>query len=72
MEGAIFKKAVYSSVGIDDSFEGRSKKDVHGNILGDRNFYYRLDSTRNKVEIYYGGTEPDNMIYPTLGSRFEE
>ncbi len=73
MDDEKFKNEVFGSLGIDaSSFEGESKRDIHGNDLTNKNYYYTLDSARNKVEIYYGGTDNTYMIYPTLGSRFEE
>ncbi len=73
MDGEQFKDAVFKSLGVEaSSFEGKSKRDVHGDVFQDNDYYYTLDSIRNNVAVYYGGGEPENMIYPTLGSRFVE
>ena len=67
MDDPDFKKEVFQSLGK-SSFKGNSKKDAQGNSL-DQNFYYTLDYNRNKVQVYYGGTDADHMVYPTLGSK---
>ena len=71
MDGDEFKEEVFSSFGV-DVFEGKSSKDVDGNELDDKYFYYTLDSSKNKVVIYYGGTDESNMIYPDVGAKFKQ
>ena len=68
MDGSDFKKEVYANLGV-DKIEGKSKKDVDGNILSDPVFYYTLDASKNKVEIYYGGITDDYQIYPKTGKK---
>jgi hypothetical protein len=36
---------------------------------GNPQFYYTLDSAKNKVEVYYGGTDSDYQIYPVTGKK---
>lgn len=67
MDGSDFKKAVYENLST-DKVKGKSKKDVDGNALTPV-FYYKLDVTKNKVEIYYGGKADDYQIYPQTGSK---
>ncbi|MDO5155722.1 MAG: type II secretion system protein [Eubacteriales bacterium] len=71
MGGSDFKKSVFDTLGV-TTLEGKSKKDAHGNMLqnGSPEFYYTLDSTKNKVEVYYGGTDPEYQIYPVAGDKF--
>ena len=70
MDDTDFADEVYKSLGK-RSFVGKSKKDVNGDPL-DRNFYYTLDYAKNKVQVYYGGTDADHMVYPTLGSKLQQ
>ena len=67
MDGSAFKSAVFGNMGI-TTLTGKAKKDVDGNAL-DMQFYYTLDSTKNKVEIFYGGTTEDYEIYPHTGQK---
>ncbi len=67
MDGQDFKNEVFKALGR-TSFKGTAKKDASGSAL-DQNYYYTLDYTRNKVQVYYGGTDADHMVYPTLGSK---
>lgn len=69
MDDQDFADEVHQIIGP-GPFIGKAKKDVNGDPL-DRKFYYTLDYAKNKVEIYYGGTDGDYMIYPTIGSKFE-
>lgn len=67
MDGNDFKRAVYGVLSV-DKVEGKSKKDMEGNALNPV-FYYKLDTTNNAVEIYYGGKSDDYQIYPQAGSK---
>ena len=67
MQGDTFKQIVFNNLGV-THVQGGAKKDVDGGSLN-QNYYYRLDSARNKVEVYYGGTDSDYMVYPSLGSK---
>ena len=68
MGGADFKSAVSSIYPIDD-LKPKSKRDIDGNPITNRTFYYTLDADKNKVEVYYGGTTADYQIYPVTGSK---
>lgn len=70
MDGGDFKKKVYNILSV-DVVKGKSKKDVDGNVMqnGAAQFYYTLDVSKNKVEIYYGGTDADYQIYPVTGKK---
>ena len=70
MGGRDFKKAVLEFLSVDE-VKGKSKKDVDGNIMenGSPQFYYTLDVSKNKVEIYYGGTTADYQVYPVTGGK---
>lgn len=68
MDGSDFKDAVFGILGV-DKVEGKSKKDAEGNTLSDPVFYYTLDSSKNKVEVYYGGITDEYKIYPTTGEK---
>jgi type IV pilus assembly protein PilA len=70
MDGDDFKKEVYSILSV-DTVSGKSKKDADGNVMenGTPQFYYTLDSEKNKVEVYYGGTDADYQIYPVTGEK---
>ena len=70
MDDPDFANEVYKALGK-STFVGRSKKDANGDPLTDQNFYYTLDYSKNKVQVYYGGTDADHMVYPTLGSKLE-
>lgn len=70
MDGQDFKEAVFDILSVDD-LKGRATKDVNGDPL-DQMFYYTLDPERNKVQVYYGGTGDDYMIYPQTGSKLME
>ena len=65
-----FRDAISSVVNL-DNLQGKALKDVDGGVL-DQEFYYTLDPERNKVQIYYGGTTDDYMIYPETGSKLLE
>lgn len=70
MDGGDFKKEVYNILSV-DVVKGKSKKDVDGNVMqnGAAQFYYTLDVSKNKVEIYYGGTDADYQVYPVTGKK---
>lgn len=69
MDDPDFKNEVFKAFGA-TTISGKSKKDADGNPFPTPLvYYYTLDYTRNKVEIYYGGTTADYMVYPTLGSK---
>jgi prepilin-type N-terminal cleavage/methylation domain-containing protein len=70
MDGDDFKKEVYRILSV-DTVNCKSKKDADGNVMenGTPQFYYTLDSTKNKVEVYYGGTDADYQIYPVTGEK---
>lgn len=68
MDGNDFKDAVFGILGV-DKVEGKSKKDVDGNTISDPVFYYTLDSSNGKVEVYYGGITDAYRIYPTTGKK---
>ena len=70
MDDPDFANEVYKALGK-STFVGRSKKDANGDPLTDQNYYYTLDYSKNKVQVYYGGTDADHMVYPTLGSKLE-
>lgn len=73
MDGDDFKDEVYSILSVDE-VKGKAKKDVHGNVMqnGAPQFYYTLDSAKNKVEVYYGGTDADYQVYPVAGNKLVE
>ena len=70
MEDATFRQAVFEIAQI-NAIRGRATKAVDGDTL-DQQFYYTLDPAKNKVEIYYGGTTKDQMVYPQTGSKLIE
>lgn len=71
MDGTMFKGAVFEHLGLDPSksFYGKSKKDAEGGVITHQEFYYTLDETKNKVEVYYGGTGIDYQVYPQTGKK---
>ncbi|MCM1180504.1 MAG: prepilin-type N-terminal cleavage/methylation domain-containing protein [Clostridium sp.] len=73
MDGDDFKDEVYSILSVDE-VKGKAKKDVHGNVMqnGAPQFYYTLDAAKNKVEVYYGGTDADYQVYPVAGNKLVE
>jgi type IV pilus assembly protein PilA len=70
MDGDDFRAEVYSILSV-DVIVGKSQKDADGNLMenGNPQFYYTLDSAKNKVEVYYGGTDSDYQIYPVTGKK---
>ena len=70
MDGNDFKKRVFEILGVSE-VNGKSKKDADGNVMenGAPQFYYALDAEKNKVEVYYGGTDADYQIYPATGNK---
>lgn len=68
MEDTTFKDAVYNIIAVDQVI-GTAKRDVDGNKIVHQVFYYKLDTERNKVEIFYGGTSDDYMVYPVVGGK---
>lgn len=71
MQGPKFKAVVSQIVPV-DKIEGKSKKDVNGDPFPDPSFFYALDPEKNRVEVYYGGDEPEYMIYPMTGNKLIE
>ena len=70
MDGNVFKAAVFKPFAR-TAIYGKSKRDVTGAALPSNEYYYTLDSSKNLVEVYYGGDTADYMVYPTLGSKLE-
>lgn len=70
MDGGDFKKAVFDILSVTD-VKGKSKRDVDGNVMesGSPQFYYKLDVSKNMVEVYYGGTSDDYQVYPIVGKK---
>lgn len=70
MQNAAFKAAVFEYLGLASDYNllGKSKKDIDGGAI-DQNYYYLLDSTKNKVEIFYGNTGSDYQVYPITGKK---
>lgn len=68
MDGTDFREEVFRTLGV-DQVTGKSQKDINGDPYVNPVFYYTLDSYKNKVEIYYGGTTADYQIYPKTGSK---
>lgn len=72
MDDQPFKDEVFKAFGV-KSFQGKSKKDADGNPFpSGQTYFYTLDYTRNKVQVYYGGTTDDYLVYPTLGSKLQQ
>ena len=57
--------------GIRGTKPGKAKKDFNKNTM-DQEFYVIMDTTKNKVEVYAGSTNANNMVYPTVGSNLVE
>ncbi|MCR5701634.1 MAG: type II secretion system GspH family protein [Lachnospiraceae bacterium] len=70
MDGARFKEEVFKPFAR-NSIYGKSKKDSKGNPLPSNEYYYTLDASKNRVEVYYGDKTSDYMVYPTLGKNLE-
>lgn len=68
MDGSDFKKAVFAALEI-ELIEGKTKKDVDGEMLSVPEFYYTLSVSKNQIEIYYGGITEEYKIYPKAGSK---
>ena len=68
MEDTTFKEAVDNIVAVDQVI-GTAKRDADGNKIVHQNFYYKLDTERNKVEVFYGGTDDSYMVYPIVGEK---
>lgn len=68
MDGSDFKKAVYQELGTEE-IKGYTKKNADGEVLGVSEFYYTLNTTKNQIEIYYGGITEEYKIYPKVGSK---
>lgn len=68
MDGSDFKQEVYKMLSVDE-IKGKSKKDADGNVFSNPVFYYTLDSSKNKVEVFYGGITDDYKVYPVTGSK---
>lgn len=73
MDGDDFKDKVYDILSV-NAVKGKAKKDIDGNIMqnGTPQFYYTLDTSKNKIEIYYGGTDADYQVYPVAGKKLVE
>ncbi len=67
MDKQQFKQEVFTALGR-STIQGKAKKDAFGDPL-DMKFYYTLDTNKNMVEVYYGGTDNDYQIYPSLGKK---
>lgn len=63
-----FKTAVFGIMQAEE-IKAKSKKDVDGKPLANQDFYYTLDSTKRKVEIYCGGTTAEFQVYPKVGKK---
>lgn len=68
MDGSDFKNAVYEILST-SKVEGKSKKDIDGVVISNPVFYYTLDASKNKVEVYYGGITEDYQVYPVTGKK---
>ena len=70
MDKQDFKDEVFKTFGREDIY-GKAKKDALGDPIpaSNRQFYYTLDAERNLVQVYYGGTTADYMVYPNIGQR---
>ena len=73
MDGDVFKNEVLKAFST-TKFVGKSKRDIDGNDFNsaDRQFYYTLDETRNKVQVFYGGKTSDYQVYPIVGSKLSK
>ncbi|MDE6433723.1 MAG: type II secretion system GspH family protein [Lachnospiraceae bacterium] len=73
MDGDDFKDKVYEILSV-NTVKGKAKKDVDGNVMqnGTPQFYYTLDTSKSKIEIYYGGTDADYQVYPVAGKKIVE
>lgn len=67
MDKQAFKDNVFTALGT-STIKGKAKKDAFGDPL-DMTFYYTLDTNKNMVEVYYGGTDSHYQIYPSLGDK---
>mgnify|MGYP002627218454 CR=1 FL=1 len=70
MQGPEFKEEVFKAMGV-DYLEGESKVDINNDPV-DKKFYYTLDAARNRVEVYYGGTSQDYLVFPNTGSKMNK
>ncbi|MBE5923359.1 MAG: prepilin-type N-terminal cleavage/methylation domain-containing protein [Lachnospiraceae bacterium] len=70
MDGARFKEEVFKPFAC-DSIYGKAKKDAHGDAIPSNEYYYTLDASKNRVEVFYGDKTSDYMVYPTLGKKLE-
>ena len=72
MDGDDFKKAVEADLGMKlADIKGKTTKDTDGNAITPY-YYYTLDITNNKIEIYYGGTSADYLMYPNVGNKLKK
>lgn len=71
MQNATFKADVFLSLqsATGGNIYGKSKKDATGAPFPSNEFFYTLDTAKNKVEVYYGGKTADYQIYPVIGSK---
>ncbi|MDE5776989.1 MAG: prepilin-type N-terminal cleavage/methylation domain-containing protein [Lachnospiraceae bacterium] len=70
IDGGEFRNEVFNILNV-DAIKGKIRKDVDGNLLenGTPAFYYTLDTSKNKIVIYYGGKTEDYQIYPITGKK---
>lgn len=72
MDASNFKAAVFDYVGLDptQNYYGKSKRDADNSTFVNKEFYYTLDQTKNRVQVYYGvPDDPDYQIYPVTGKK---
>ena len=68
MDGSDFKKAVYAELETEE-INGKTTKNVDGEMLAVPEFYYTLSVSKNQIEIYYGGITEEYKIYPKAGNK---
>ncbi len=68
MDGPDFKAEVFEIISM-TNVKGTAKKDVDGSLFPSQDFYYTLDSKRNKVEVFYGDKTSAYMVYPIAGNK---
>jgi len=72
ISGTNFKSEVEAALGGTIPATGKSKKDINGTAFTDQNFYVTIQTATSKVEVYYGGTDAANMVYPTVGANLQQ
>lgn len=70
--GTNFTAEVTQALGGTIPANGKSKKDIDGTAFADTLFYVTIETADSKVEVYYGGTAADNMVYPTPGAKLQK